>query len=63
MFEELKNKKVLFITTKKFRLFTNTQEIRQLKEKTDFLSVIGTKDKSYPMRLLKVYWEDTDQIL
>ena len=56
MFEELKNKKVLFITTKNLDYLRNTQEIRQLKEKTDFLSVIGTKDKSYPMRLLKVYW-------
>lgn len=57
MFEELKNKKVLFITTKNLDYLRNTQEIRQLKEKTDFLSVIGTKDKSYPKRLLKVYWK------
>ena len=56
MFEELKNKKVLFITTKNLDYLRNTQEIRQLKEKTDFLSVIGTRDKSYPVRLLKVYW-------
>ena len=55
MFEELKNKKVLFITTKNLDYLRNTQEIRQLKEKTDFLSVIGAKDKSYPKRLLKVY--------
>lgn len=55
MFEELKNKKILFITTKNLDYLRNTQEIRQLKEKTDFLSVIGTKDKSYPIRLLKVY--------
>lgn len=55
MFEELKNKKVLFITTKNLDYLRNTQEIRQLKEKTDFLSVIGATDKSYPKRLLKVY--------
>ena len=57
MFEELKNKKILFITTKNLDYLRNTQEIRQLKEKTDFLSVIGSKDKSYPKRLLKVYWK------
>ena len=57
MFEELRNKKILFITTKNLDYLRNTQEIRQLKEKTDFLSVIGTKEKSYPVRLLKVYWK------
>ena len=57
MFEELKNKKILFITTKNLDYLRNTQEIRQLKGKTDFLSVIGSKDKSYPKRLLKVYWK------
>ena len=57
MFEEFKRKKVLFITTKNLDYLRNTQEIRLLKEQADQVAVIGTKDSSYPLRLLKVFFK------
>ena len=48
MFQELKNKKVLFITTKNLDYLRNTQELRLLREQAAQVSVIGVKDKSYP---------------
>ena len=50
MFQELKNKKVLFITTKNLDYLRNTQELRLLREQAVQVSVIGVKDKSYPLR-------------
>ena len=56
MFQELKNKKVLFITTKNLDYLRNTQELRLLREQAVQVSVIGVKDKSYPLRLIKVFF-------
>lgn len=55
MLERLKNKRVLFITTKNLDYLRNTQEIRLLKELAKSVTVIGSTEKSYPKRLLKVY--------
>lgn len=57
MFQELKNKKVLFLTTKNLDYLRNTQELRLLREEAEQVSVIGAKDKSYPIRLLKVFFK------
>ena len=57
MFQELKNKKVLFITTKNLDYLRNTQELRLLREQAAQVSVIGVKDKSYPLRLIKVFFK------
>lgn len=57
MFQELKNKKVLFITTKNLDYLRNTQELRLLREQAVQVSVIGVKDKSYPLRLIKVFFK------
>ena len=55
MFEELAGKKVLFVTTKNLDYLRNTQELRLLKEAGANVTVIGSKEKSYPLRLLKVF--------
>ena len=55
MFQELKNKKVLFITTKNLDYLRNTQELRLLREQAAQVSVIGVKDKSYPLRLIRSF--------
>lgn len=47
-------KKTLFITTKNLDYLRNVQEIELLKQDCD-VHVIGAYDKSYPMRLIKVY--------
>ena len=57
MFQELNNKRVLFITTKNLVYLRNTQELRLLKEQAGQVCVIGAKDKSYPLRLLKVFFK------
>ena len=57
MFQELKNKKALFITTKNLDYLRNTQELRLLREQAAQVSVIGVKDKSYPLRLIKVFFK------
>ena len=57
MFEELKGKKVLFISTKNLDYLRNTQEIRLLAEQASQLDVIAFPDKSYPLRLMKVFWK------
>ena len=57
MFEELKGKKVLFISTKNADYLRNTQEIRLLKEQAAVLDVIAFLDRSYFRRLLKVFWK------
>lgn len=51
----LKDKKILFITTKNLDYIRNSQEIEMLKGYTDKLDIIGYTDKSYPKRLAKVY--------
>ncbi len=56
MLEFAKGKKILFITTKNLDYIRNSQEIYELGKISEFTDVIGFKDKSYPKRLLKVYW-------
>ena len=55
MMDYAKNKKVLFITTKNLDYIRNSQEIKELKLRSDRLDIIGSKDKSYIKRLLHVY--------
>lgn len=50
------NRRVLFITTKNLDYLRNTQEISLLKQWAKEVIVIGSNQKSYAARLLKVYW-------
>jgi glycosyltransferase involved in cell wall biosynthesis len=52
----LKNKKVLFITTKNIDYIRNSQELDMLKKYADTLSIIGYKDKKYIGRILKIFF-------
>lgn len=56
MFQELKGKKVLFITTKNLDYIRNTQEINLLQE-TAYLDIIGFFDKNYLKRIIKIYFK------
>lgn len=51
----IKNKKVLFITTKNLDYIRNVQELKLLNEKASHCQVIGSHSKYYPVRLLTVY--------
>ena len=51
-----KDKRVLFISTKNMDYLRNTQEINLIKEEAKSVDVIGYSDKSYPKRLLKIYF-------
>lgn len=53
----VENKRVLFITTKNLDYIRNSQEIKLLREISSDLKIIGSKEKSYVKRLLKVYWQ------
>ena len=55
MIAYIKNKKVLFITTKRLDYIRNTQEIRLLKQYAAQFRIIGSDEKTYPVRLLHVY--------
>ena len=55
MLEFLKDKKVLFITTKNLDYIRNSQEIRLLEELAVSVQIIGSDKKSYLKRLLRVY--------
>lgn len=57
MLEFAEGKKVLFITSKNLDYIRNSQEIYELGKKSGTMDVIGYKDKSYPKRLLKLYWK------
>jgi glycosyltransferase involved in cell wall biosynthesis len=48
-------KKVLFITTKNVDYIRNSQEISSLQESAQLVKVIGYKEKSYVVRLIKIY--------
>ena len=63
MFEELAGKKVLFVTTKNLDYLRNTQEIRLLQQAGASVTVIGTREKSYPVRLLKVFFPVNSMML
>ncbi|MCD7819306.1 MAG: glycosyltransferase [Lachnospiraceae bacterium] len=54
--KSLENKKVLFITTKNLDYIRNTQEIELLRQNARELKVLGSLKKSYPIRLLLVYF-------
>lgn len=51
------NKKVLFITTKNIDYLRNTQEIELIRESANKIKVLGYKEKSYPKRLIKLYFK------
>lgn len=52
----LKNKSILFITTKNTDYIRNTQEIEMLKNCSDTYRIIGSSSKHYFVRLIKVYF-------
>ena len=56
MIDLIKDKKVLFITTKNLDYIRNTQEINIIKENSINYKIIGSKEKSYFKRMINVYW-------
>lgn len=52
----MKNKKVLFITTKNLDYIRNTQEIDIIKEVAESYKIIGSNSKSYIKRIAYVYF-------
>lgn len=60
-FEELKqvikDKRVLFVTTKNLDYIRNSQEIEALQDLAEKVTVIGSSEKSYLKRLITVYKE------
>ena len=56
MINLVKDKKVLFITTKNLDYIRNTQEINIIKENSREYKIIGSKEKRYPKRIVTVYW-------
>lgn len=54
--KNLKNKKVLFITTKNLDYLRNTQEIEELQKIASDVKVLGSYSKNYFVRVLTVYW-------
>lgn len=55
MITNIKDKRVLFITTKNLDYLRNTQEINIIKQYAKAYDVIGSNEKKYPLRLLTVY--------
>ena len=55
MLEFLKQKRVLFITTKNLDYIRNSQEINLIREQAASCEVIGSYEKSYVKRLIYVY--------
>lgn len=53
----IKNKKVLFITTKNIDYIRVAQEIKILEEEASGYSVIGSDSMHYAVRLITVYWK------
>lgn len=56
MEREIKNKKVVFITTKNLDYIRNTQEIDIIRKLSSSYYIIGSYSKSYVKRMIKVYW-------
>ena len=52
---DVKNKKVLFISTKNLDYLRNVQELNLLKQDADSVDIIGSAEKSYIKRLIKIY--------
>lgn len=48
-------KNVLFVTTKNLDYLRNTQEIAMIQKQAESVTIIGSRAKSYPKRLLYVY--------
>jgi len=57
MLPHIQGKKVLFITTKNLDYIRNTQELAFISKQTSSYQLIGSMKKSYPARLLHVYWK------
>lgn len=55
MIASIKDKNVLFITTKRLDYIRNTQEIRLLEQYAASFRIIGSNDKTYFFRLCHVY--------
>lgn len=55
MIASIKDKKVLFITTKRLDYIRNTQEISLLKQHAAVFRIIGSNEKTYFFRLCHVY--------
>lgn len=56
MMQYIKNRRVLFITTKNIDYLRNTQEINLIEKYACSFHVIGSRGKSYPIRMLVVYF-------
>ena len=54
--ELIKDKRVLFVTTKNLDYIRNAQEISIVERCAAKSRIIGFTDKSYAKRLVKVYW-------
>ena len=52
---EIKNSRVLYITTKNTDYLRGTQEVRLLQEAGNTVTLIGSSEKSYRKRLCTVY--------
>jgi glycosyltransferase involved in cell wall biosynthesis len=57
VFSQFKDKNILFITTKNIDYIRNTQEIEELRSYADSVTILGYTDKSYPKRLLKLFFK------
>ncbi len=55
MIASIKDKNVLFITTKRLDYIRNTQEIRLLEQNTAKYRIIGSNENRYLFRLIRVY--------
>lgn len=55
VFAPFAGKRVLFVTTKNVDYIRNTQEIAALRATAKSVEVLGSADKSYPKRLIKIY--------
>lgn len=55
----VKNKKVLFITTKNPDYIRNTQEVRILSEVADYVDIVSSAKKNYVLRVLAVWFQIT----
>ena len=55
MISDIRNKKILYITTKNTDYLRVTQEVSLLKNQENEVTVIGSPDKSYPKRLFHVW--------
>lgn len=57
LIDHVKGKKVVFITTKNIDYIRNSQELKILKENAKSVEKIYSKSKSYPVRILQVWFK------